>query len=619
MSKLTGAVGVISAACALHVAVAEVQELPDVVVTPSGSEIAVADMGHSVTVITSDEIQAAGWRTLPEALRLVPGLYISQSGSPGSTVSISVRGSRSSQVLVMVDGVRLNDPSGPTREAEIQSIDLANVERIEIVRGPLSGLYGSDATAGVIHVITKRGAPGVHGSVFAEAGSFHTYRVGGQLFSGTDTTQVAVDATYLKSDGFSAANRRLPGNTEDDGVESWNVRVRADHQLLPSVRLHANFQYLYTEADYDDGAGPLADADNTAEVEQILAGAGIHFGEADARWQHGLRLQYSRFDRSFEDGFGSTTFDGEHLDADWRHTIAISDAHALTVGVNVHEESADSNGARIGRAQTLGLYAQDLVRVDALSLLSGIRYDNHEEFGSEITWRLAPSYQVEQTQTRVKGSVGTGFKAPSLFQLYAPAGPFGPVGNADLDPERSLGWDAGIEQRFLDGVLVLDVTYFSTRIKDQIDFVIGYENVSRVEMEGVEISAYYSPITSVDLVASYTYTRAEDKQSGERLIRVPRDRASVSAKWRPVQKLNLSSSVRYVGAFDDRYFDLGMFAVQDVRVASSVVVDMAGAYQVSERVQLFGRIDNLLDEDYEEIAGYGTAGLSAYGGVRVAL
>jgi vitamin B12 transporter len=619
MRNVTGAIAMVSAACALHAVGAEIQELPDVVVTPGGYEMNAADMGHSITVIRSAEIRAAGWRTLPEALRSVPGLYVSQSGAPGSTVSLSMRGSRSAQVLVLVDGVRLNDPSGPTREAEIQSIDLANVERIEVVRGPLSGLYGSDATAGVIQVITRRAESGVSGRVFVEGGSYQTYRAGGQLLSGTESTQVAVDAVYLQSDGFSAANERLEGNAQADGVETLHVRLRADHQFSESIRLDTDLMYIETQADYDNGAGPFADAENRASVEQILAGIGAHFGKEEAMWRQAIRLQYSRFDRSFEDMFGATTFDGEQMGADWRHSLKLGPTHQITFGISAQEESARSSGEKVGDAQTLSAYVQDYIAVDQFALLTGVRYDDHDAFGGAATWRLAPSYRIEKTATRVKGSIGTGYKAPSLYQLYAPESFFGPIGNADLDPERSLGWDFGFEQTLLDGLMAVDVTYFNNRIKDQIDFVVGYQNVSRVETEGVEVSARVSPSDVLDLTLSYTYTSAEDKTSGERLIRVPQDRGALRADWRPTGKINLSSTVRYVGSFDDRYFDMSMFAVVDTKVDASVVVDVAGSYDLSDRVQVYGRIDNLFDENYEEIAGYGTAGLSAYGGVRIQL
>jgi len=620
MSKQAGAIGLVVTACALHAVGAELQELPDMVVTPSGQAMEVEATGHSISVITAAEIEAAGWRTLPEALRAIPGLYLSQSGSPGSTVSLSIRGSRSAQVLVLVDGVRLNDPSGPTREAEIQSIDLANVERIEVVRGPLSGLYGSDATTGVIHVITKRGTAGVTGSVFAEGGSYGTYRVGGRLSSGNADTQVTVDAAYLQSDGFSAADEALPGNREDDGVETLNLRFTADHRVNAGLRLDASLHYIDTEADYDSGAGPFADAaGNVAKVEQVLVGARARIGQPDAAWQQALRLQYSFFDRAFDDAFGSATYEGEQLDTDWRHTVVVGTSHHLTLGVDMREESAKSFGTKIGDVQTLGVYLQDHFSTNGYALLAGVRYDEHEEFGGEATWRLAPSYRIASTATRLKGSVGTSFKAPSLFQLYAPAGPFGPVGNTDLDPEQSLAWDAGLEQVLLDGMLVVDVTYFRARVKDQIDFVVGYQNVSRVETEGVEVSARVSPLDTLDLTAFYTYTDAEDEDTGNRLIRVPRDRAALRADWRPHRQVGLSSTVRYVGAFDDRYFDNSMFTTVDTRVASSVVVDLSGTYDVSERLQLFGRVDNLFDEDYQEIAGYGTAGVSGYGGVRLKL
>ncbi len=619
MSKLTGAIGLVTAACALHVTGSELQELPNMVVTPSGDEMEVLDIGHSVTVITAAEIEAAGWRTLPDALRTVPGMYLAQNGAPGSTVSLSVRGSRSSQVLVLVDGVRLNDPSGPTREAEIQSIALANVERIEIVRGPLSGLYGSDATAGVIHVITKRGEAGLAGSVFTEVGSYQTYRVGGRLVSGNDTTQVAVDAVYLHSDGFSSANRRLPGNSEDDGVDKWNIHVAADHQLRENIHLAATLQYIDTEAEYDDGSGPYADADNLADLEQFTASVGARLGTADDNWQQEMRLEYSRFDRSFEDSFGQTEFDGEHLDADWRHTLLLGRFHRVNVGMNAYQEKARSDGDTIGDANNVGVYAQDHFMYDRFALLSGMRYDAHDEFGGEATWRIAPSYRLATSSTRVKASVGTGFKAPSLFQLYAPATAFGPVGNADLDPERSLGWDAGVEQSLFGGKVLVEVTYFGGRVKDQIDFVMGYENASRVETDGVEVLGRFSPVEKLELTASYTYTRAENESTGTRLIRIPEDSASLRADWRPTGTVDLSSTVRYVGAFDDRYFDMQMFSTVDTRVDSSVVVDLAGSVDVSDRIEIFGRIENLFDEKYEEIAGYGTAGVSGYGGVRVQL
>ncbi len=610
----------VMAACAAHAVRAEHAELPDLVVTPTGQAVPAMRLGHSISTITAAQIEANGWRTLPEALRMVPGLHLNQSGAPGSTVGIVIRGSRSSQVLVLVDGVRLNDPSGPTREADIAAIDLANVERIEIMRGPQSGLYGSDAIAGVIHIITKRPAKGFTSSVFAEAGSYSTFRVGGILHTGSEKTTAAASVSYLKSDGFSSANTRFPGNEEDDGVESLNIAASIGHQVSDALHIDGRVQVLDAETEYDNGGGPGADAlGNVAQTEQVLVGLRAMTGAADAAWRQTLALNYSTFDREFDDAWGGISYKGDTIETDWRHDIRLGRGHILTTGVNYREENAKSGGDRRVSADNVAVYLQDSASCAAFDAVAGLRYDQHESFGGELTWRLAPSYRIEKTGTRIKGSLGTGFKAPSLYQLYAPDSAWGPVGNAGLDPETSLGLDAGIEQALFSKTLVLGLTYFASRVEDQIDFAVGYQNTSRVDNEGVEIFAAWTPVDAFSLMVAYTRTAAEDKDTGVQLIRIPKDRASLTASADLGRRLHFSGTVLYTGAFDDRYFDSTMFIPVDARVSSSVVVNLAASFALSERIRLYGRIDNLFDEAYEEVYGYGTAGVSGYGGVKINL
>ncbi len=607
-------------ACAAHAVGAGEQELPDLVVTPTGQAVSAMQLGHSITTVTAQEIAANGWRTLPEALRLIPGLHINESGAPGSTVGLSIRGSRSAQVLVLVDGVRLNDPSGPTREADTAAIDLANVERIEVLRGPQSGLYGSDAIAGVINIITRKAAAGVTGSVSVEAGSYGTTRAAGALRSATETVDAAVSVSYLESDGFSAANERFSGNTEKDGFETLNAAASLGWQATDWLRLEGRVQVIDAEADYDNGGGPGADAEGAvASTEQVLTGVKAAIGEQDASWRQTLMLNYSAMDRAFDDMFGHTEYKGENLDADWRHDIRTGGAGTLSAGVSYRREEAEVATDPSISADTVGLYLQQHATLGAFDAVAGLRFDDHEEFGSELTWRAAPSYRIAQTGTRFKGSVGTGFKAPSLYQLYAPASAWGAVGNPDLDPETSLGWDAGIEQGFYGDKLIVGVTYFASRVDDQIEFVNGYENVSRVDSEGVEGYVTVNPVDALTLTATYTYTDAEDQSSGAQVIRVPQDRATATATYAFSSRTDVSATVLYTGAFDDRYFDSTMFTAVDARVNSAVVVNLAGRLGVTERVALFGRIDNLFDEQYEQIYGYGTAGLSAYAGVSMTL
>jgi len=620
MRESTLAAVVVMAACAAHAAGAAEQVLPDLVVTPTGQEVSSMRIGHSVSTVTAADIAAHGWRTLPEALQAIPGLHINQSGAPGSTVGLVLRGSRSSQVLVLVDGIRLNDASGPTREADIAAIDLANVERIEVLRGPQSGLYGSDAIAGVINIITKSTPTGLSGSVAAEAGSFGTYRASAELRSGAGKISAAASASYLASDGFSSANSRFPGNDEKDGFETLNASASLGVQASEWLRLEGRLQVIDAEADYDNGGGPGADArNNVATTEQVLTGIRAAIGDSTAAWRQSLSLNYTAIERKFDDEWGIITYKGDNIESEWRHDIQIGKANTLSTGVNYREEAAKAGTDGRVTADNIGVYIQDHVTCGPFDAIAGLRYDRHEEFGGELTWRAAPSYRVARTGTRFKGSVGTGFKAPSLYQLYAPASAWGAVGNPDLDPEMSLGWDAGIEQALFSERVTVGATYFASRVEDQIEFANGYENVSRVDSEGVEVYASCRPVDMLRLTASYTRTEAKDHDSGQQLTRVPKDRAALAASADLSRRVNVSTTVICTGAFDDRYYDASMFTSVDARVESSVVVNLAANVAVSDRVTVFGRIDNLFDEDYETVYGFGTAGVSGYGGLKVTL
>lgn len=611
---------ILIAACATHAAETTKTQLPDMVVTPTGQDASVSELGHSVSVVTAKQIAENGWRSLPEALRSLPGMHVVESGSPGSTVSIFIRGSRSSHVLVLVDGVRLNDPSGPTREAYVAGTDLSNVERIEVVRGPQSGLYGADAIAGVVNIITKEAAEGVSGSVSIEGGSYETYRATAELASRQGKVSAVAGVTYLDSEGFSAANERFPGNNEADGFENLNASLRMGVAASESVALDATFQYTEWESEYDNGEGPGADAEgNVAETEQILAGVSARLGASDARWQQTVRAQYATFDRTFNDSWGTSVFDGENWEAEWRHDLAVGERHKLSAGVGYRDESAETGAMPTVSADYVSVYVQDHMCLGAFDVVEGLRFDEHESFGGEWTYRVAPSYLVEKSETRFKASFGTGFKAPSLYQLYAPAGAFGLIGNADLNPETSLGWDAGIEQSVVPGVFSFGVTYFSSDVDDQIEYVNGYENVSEVENRGVELLASLTPTDELALRATYTYTEAENQDTGGQLIRIPKDRATLEVAYAVTERANLNAMVVYVGSRNDLYFDSTMFTSLDVMVDSYTVVNLAGSIDVTDNVTLFGRVDNLFDEAYEEVYGYGTAGLSGYGGVKVAL
>ena len=590
-------------------------DLPDMVVTATGDESPVSSLGQSISVISSDDIEKHGWTILPQALRHVPGLHIGQSGAAGSPVSIYIRGSYSQHVLVMVDGVRMNDPSDTTRSADISGIDLSGVERIEIVRGPQSGLYGSDALSGVINIITQDGKQ--PSSLSVEAGSYETYRVAGSFNGKTGIVHYATSASYIDSEGFSSASDEYEGNSEKDGFSTMNLAARFGIQATESIFADISARYVDMESEYDLGGGPNADADdNVSNSEMFTIRGGLRYAKPDSIWSSKINCDYATIEREFNSSWGRDTFEGKNLETEWRNNFAVSDEHLLSAGIVYSDESAEGSGFDKETANTTGIYLQDEITYGDFNAVASVRYDDHDRFGSESTYRVAPSYMVSDG-TRVKASVGSGFKAPSLYQLYAPAGTWGAVGNSDLNAEEMFAWDAGLEQVLVAGLLSVDLVWFQNEIDNMIEFANGFENIAEAETKGVELGITITPADSVVIKATYTYTDAKDKANDMQLIRIPENRATLDVSYAVTKRLDLNASMLYVDSRNDLYFDPTMFMSIDMKTDSYLTVDLAANYALTEMVSLFGRIENLTDEDYEEIYGYGTPDRSIYGGAKV--
>ncbi len=617
MRAVSLTVAAFAAFTAIQVGAASLPEsdLPDMIVTATGDESDVSTLAHSITVISSEEIEKHGWTTLPQALRHVPGMHIVQNGSPGSVASVFIRGTRSQHVLVMIDGVRINDPSRATRSADIAGIDLSGVERVEIVRGPQSGLYGSDAFSGVINIITQGGAQ--PSSLSVEAGSYETYRVVGTLNGKTGVVNFATSASYIDSEGFSSASDEYEGNHENDGFSTLNLSAKVGVQATESIFADISARYIDSENEYDLGAGPNADSDdNVAKGESISVRGGLRYAQPDSIWSSKITCDYASFDREYDSTWGIDTFDGDNLETEWRNNFAVNDVHMLAAGLVYMDESANGNGFGKETADILGVYLQDEIAYGDLNAVASLRYDSHDEFGDEVTYRVAPSYAV-CAGSRLKASVGTAFKAPSLYQLYAPAGIWGPVGNDDLKAEEMFGWDIGLEQVLVADLLKFDLVWFQNDIDNMIEFANGYENVAEAETKGVEFGLIYTPVDSVIVNATYTYTDAKDKSTDTQLIRIPENRATLDVSYAVTKRLDMNATLLYVDSRNDLYFDPSMFMSVDVTTDSYMTLDIAANFALTEMVALFGRIENLTDEDYEEVYGYGTPDRSVYGGAKV--
>jgi vitamin B12 transporter len=614
-------------------------QMKEVVVTATRDEVPIEQVGSSITVVTAKEIELQQKQTVADVLRMVPGLDVVRSGGAGQTVSIFMRGADSRHTLVLIDGVELNDPSTTGGEYYFGFLTKDNIERIEVLRGPQSTLYGSHAIGGVINIITKRGSGRPTGFVSAEGGSLYTARESAGISGSTDLVNYSLSLSRLDSSGISAAASR-DGNREADGYQNTAVAARLGITPTQNSDIDMSLRYTKTRNEADNGGGAGADDPNRVmrneELQFRTQGTLLLFNDL---WEQKLGVSINDLTRSDDNDrdadhpldFQRSEYQGQTVKFDWQHILRLHKSNTLLVGAETKEEKAQSrlylessfgpytNNWAEQSARTNGLYLQDQLNLwDNWFSTAGVRLDDHDRFGSKATYRFTTAYLFKQTDTRLKGSYGTGFKAPSLYQLFDPAN-----GNANLKPEKSTGWDVGIEQVLLNRQIQLGATYFRNDYEQLIDWelvdpvwYIGmYKNVAKTSSKGVELTASYQPIDSLVLRAGYTYNLARDKETGEALLRRPKHKLTADVNYRFLDKGNLNLGLVYVGRRTDD--DFSSWPPTTVRLKGYTLVNLAGSYDVTKNLQFFGRVDNLLDREYEEVYGYGTPGISAYGGVKV--
>ncbi len=604
--------------------------LEEIVVTASRVEEPVREVASSITVITEKEIESRKATTVAEVLRDVPGLDVSKSGGPGGLTSVFIRGAKSEHTLVMVDGVEMNDPMDPGRSYDLSKLTVDNIERIEIIRGPQSTLYGSDAIGGVINIITKKGEGKPKFFISGEAGSYRTYQGKAGLSFGTKLLNFSLGVSHFDTEGFSSAHKKY-GNTERDGHRNTSISTRLGVNPFEFLEIDLILRYMNSKTDLDRGGGPNQDDPNFfLDHRQLFFKTQGRVTLFDKLWEQKIGFSLAEHEREYKDRpdilhpFDSSRgiYDGLTWKFDWQHNLFLHKTNTITAGVEYEKEEGKSKyflqsmwGPYISifprkSASTRAFYIQDKVDLfESFFATLGLRVDDHSRFGSKTTFRIAPAYIFKNTGTKLKATYGTGFKAPTLYQLFDPS-----IGNINLRPEKSKGWDAGIEQSFLKEKITVGATYFRNDFKDLIDYdwALGYINIDKAKTEGMEVFISIRPIEDLTISANYTYTDTEDKETGEKLLRRPRQKGSLNLSYRFLDKGNLNLNIIYVGERDD----LKPYPRRG-EVGGYTVVNLAASYDIHKNFQLFGRIENLFDKKYEDAWGYGTAGFSVYGGIKL--
>lgn len=611
----------------------------EIVVTATRVETPRREIASAVSIITAAELSAARTLTLPDALRAVPGAALVQNGGPGAAASVFLRGANSEHTLVLVDGVEVNDPINPSRSFDLALLPPAGIERIEVLRGPQSPLYGSDALGGVINVITRTGQGRPGGSIAASGGSLGTAAATLGFGGSSGRRHYALGLSFLRSGGISAADAGLPGNDERDGCTNLAFTARAGLPLSAAVEADVSVRAVEARTDIDNFGGPWGDDPNARQDYGSLFVSGrlrgLFLGN---RWEPRLTVSAVAARRDHEnpadDGHPGDSESGRFrsllLKADWQNDLYLHASHTLTFGFEAEGERGDSQyvsrsawgdyeSAFPGRsAGTAALYLQDHWRAAGrFFLTAGVRLDAHSRAGTSATWRVAPAWVIEATRTTLRATAGTAFKSPSLYQLYAPGTVWGPIGNPGLRPERGTGWDAGLEQELWGRRLTAAIGVFRNDYRDLVTFdaARGYTNIGRAMTRGLELVFKAEPAAGILLDAAYTRLEAKDRDTGIGLPRRPRDKFSAAASLPLGKSLNATVSVLHVGARTDT--DYNAFPAAAARLPGYTLIDAVLSWAPAPSVELFVRGDNLLDARYQTVLGYGMSGRTLRTGFRL--
>ncbi|MEY3017005.1 MAG: hypothetical protein RL336_140 [Pseudomonadota bacterium] len=627
-------------------------EMETIIVSAARDGILAANNGSSVTLIDAEALALRPNISLADILRSVPGIAVNRTSGVGSQIQLRMRGGEANHVLVFIDGVQVNDPAqgDDFNFAHLLNQDIAS---IEVVRGPQSALWGSDALSGMIYIHTANGAQGQRLSAFAEGGRDNWRRLGFSTSAGNQDANVRFSFASTDSDGSNAS---MTGD-EQDGYSNDSAKLRGHYAFSDQLSVNASVVYIDSATDFDSldyrasydefwNATPVdpttyglpIDADNFSLSTQLYGTAGLDFTSADKRWQHSVNFAYSRGDNDnyTESEWSVTGYDETHSKSTRQHvslqsSFALNDHHRATAAIEREEQdfslsSPYQSGDERMNSTGYALQLQGSINPQWHYLLSG-RSDHNDGFDNANSYRLSTAYQTN-AMTRLRAAVGTGTKNPTFTELYGYSYSF--VGNPNLQPESSYSWEVGVDFSLGSDLGNLSFTYFDETLENEIADSYWFDAASEMWQStsinepvdslrhGVEISVDLQ--LSDQLRAGGAATKLASYQTNvwtgarEVEIRRPENTASAFLHWTSVDtRQSLAFNVDYNGEMKDTFFGV---STETVVLSSYTLLSLQATQQLSDEIQLYGRIENALNRDYQEIYGFNTPGASATLGVR---
>ncbi|MDI3468112.1 MAG: Outer membrane vitamin B12 receptor BtuB [Pseudolabrys sp.] len=601
--------------------------LPEItVVSPTAVPTPANDVASSVTVITADDIARMQSRTVTDVLMSVPGVQVVQNGSPGSQTSVFIRGTNSNHVKVLIDGIDVTDTSTPSGAIDFGHFLASDIQQIEVLRGPQSGLYGSDAIGGVISITTKPGSGPAKVGGYVEGGSFDTFNQGVRLSGSTDRFDYAFNVTHFHAgDTPVTPAYEVPAGSSAIGNDYDNTTLSAKvgAALSENFRINLINRYIdgklrYSNDDPTTFPGVTYPSQSTYTNKAYYGRAEAIATLLDGRFVNTFGVNYTDYNRNNVDpGLPADKYWGSRTEYNWRGVFTVMPGQAVVAGLNRQDDRASVPMiSSLKTGDTGGFLEWQANFKNRFFFTANIRHDKDDAFGDHTTYRIAPAFIVPVTETRLKATYGTGFKAPTLYELYG-VGAFGYVGNPNLKPESSRGYDFGFEQPLWNGRVRFGVTYFHNDITDLITAVFvpvnTYDNVGEAKTYGYEAFVSAELAGNLSGRIDYTRTTAIDAVTGDELLRRPRDKVSASLVWKPMDRLTITPSVAYLGTWRDINRSTFVYEYN----GNVVIANLAAEYVINDTVTAFARVDNLFNTVYEDPSGWLQPGFAVYAGLKM--
>jgi vitamin B12 transporter len=601
----------------------EAKNVDPVVITATKVETPVSETGAAVTVIPGEDFKTYHYATVGDALRRVPGVDVRQSGSFGKTTAISIRGANPSQVQVLVDGVRVKSPT--LGQAELVDIAPDLIERIEVVRGPQSTLYGADAIGGVVNIITKKGQGKVaQGSIEEQAGNYGTWINRGTGYGQWKILDYSFAGSYAESNGQfrnDAADQKalsgrvgltLPYDSSVSFIARWN---RTDTDLPVKFVCCGPLPIQ-----------PIIDVNQQQQSETLVLSL-----EGRTRpvpwWESRARISRYENSQGFQDpvdpGFEDSDFPSfaqinvERREAEWINSFHIGKWSTSTIGLEYRHEEGESRHTFESQTHTKSVFFEQQLRFfERLFLTGGVRVDDHSTFGTHVTPRGSLAFLIKETGTRIRGGAGSGFRAPTLNDLFFPN-----FSNPSLKPETSFSWEVGADQTLWGERIRLGVTVFRTDFDDLIRFVpidafpfVAAVNIARARSSGLEFTGEVDLLKNLVASVNYTYTDTEDLSTDRWLPREPQHRWNIGVIWEPIRRLQLFTQIN-VGTRQFESEEVG-YNRGHTRIDVGGTFRLLDKYGILQALDLTARVNNILNEGYAEVRGFPALGTAFLLGAR---